>query len=139
MDTEASGTPSPSGPLRTRPVTEKPMTRNMGWTQRARELALHFDAVARIKPDLSLGQTLHLQLQTVVFHFEIHPRRSDIKGDPFPSVERHLASDDGGGEKKGWRGGVKEMRRSHDLDGLNKATSLVKMRTTHHSVLAAGQ
>lgn len=35
-DTEASETPSPPTLFRTRPVTEKPMTRKMGYTQRNR-------------------------------------------------------------------------------------------------------
>lgn len=33
---------------------------------------------------------LHLELQAVVFHLEIHPRWSNIEGDPLSPVERHL-------------------------------------------------
>lgn len=56
----------------------------------AQESQLLFNTVAHVEPDLSMRRRLYLQLQTVVLHFEIHPRRSDIKGDPFPPVERHL-------------------------------------------------
>lgn len=32
----------------------------------------------------------YLQFQAVVLHLEVHAGRSDVKGDPLPSVERHL-------------------------------------------------
>lgn len=50
MDTDASATPSPSRLLRTRPVTEKPMTRNMGWTQRNRvSVTFHHDGANKTR------------------------------------------------------------------------------------------
>lgn len=33
---------------------------------------------------------LYLQFEAVVLHLEVHAGRSDIEGDPLPSVERHL-------------------------------------------------
>lgn len=111
MDTEASGTPSPSRLLRTRPVTEKPMTRNMGWTQHKRA-SVTFQCGGVNKTQIyQYVKHLHLQLQTVVFYFEIHPGRSDIKGDPFPSVERHL--EQRRSQKKNVQNNVKAIHTDH--------------------------
>lgn len=69
---------------------------------------------------------LHLQFQAVVFHFEIHPRRSNIEGDPLSPVERHLESE-------------AESPRSHDLGGFQQGSKTFEVRATDHGVLAAGQ
>lgn len=39
----------------------------------------------------------YLQFQAVVLHLEVHAGRSDVKGDPLPSVERHLQPRNRGG------------------------------------------
>lgn len=120
MDTEASGTPSPSRPLRTRPVTEKPITRKMGWTQAKRVSRTLRQRGCRHVHE----KRLHLQFQTVVFHFEVHPGGSHVEGDPFPPVERHL--------------NPRQSHQGHVIWAVyNKAPRLV--RTTDHGVLAAGQ
>lgn len=74
-------------------MTEKPITRKMGCTQRHRVLLLRRQTAFAERAEWNS----YLQFQAVVLHLEVHAGRSNVKGDPLPSVERHLQPRNRGG------------------------------------------
>lgn len=65
----------------------------MGCTQRHRVLLLRRQTAFAERAEWNS----YLQFQAVVLHLEVHAGRSDVKGDPLPSVERHLQPRNRGG------------------------------------------